>query len=270
MKVDIIVTSNNKSDYDPKYLQSSLSDWQFNVSKLCFEEKSSDGDKIENLLSAINSDSDVVLAMRGGSGATRLMVDLQSLPNPPKEKVIVGYSDLTVLLNYLNRDPLITSIHGPMAFELTTESRIKKLQSAINQQNVKFAKPAKWLVPGTLEGKVVGGNLLLIINSIGTFYQPDFKDKILLIEEIDEPIDKLDRMFAQLRDCGILTEISGILLGNFKNCATPKQLEQLFTDYFGGLNIPVLSNLNFGHIDDSDYITLNKCLKIDENGIQYI
>lgn len=270
MKVDIIVTSNNKPDYNPDFLQSTLNDWQFNVSKLCFEQKSQDWAKVENLQAAMTSDSDIILAMRGGSGATRLMTNLQTVPHPSKPKIIVGYSDLTVLLNYLNRDPQVTCIHGPMAFELTTASRIAKFKAAVAKRDVKFKQPAKWLVPGEIKGCVVGGNLLLIINSIGTFYQPEFKNKILFIEEIDEPIDKLDRMFAQLRDANILHGVRAIILGNFNNCASPEQLEQLFTDYFGHLNIPVLTNLNLGHIDDSDYIHLNTPLKIDENGIEYL
>lgn len=270
MNVDIIVTSNNNPDYNPQFLKDYLPLWNFNISPLCYEQKSTDDAKLANIQSALTSYSDVIVAMRGGSGATRLMSNLRNVPKLEKPKTFVGYSDLTVLLNYLNQDPLMTCIHGPMAFELTTEKRIEKFKSALVRSDVKFEKPGTWLTAGELEGQVVGGNLLLIINSIGTFYEPNFEQKILLIEEIDEPIDKLDRMFAQLRDSGILTSIKGLILGNFKNCASQDELTALFELYFGNLNIPVLYNLNIGHIDDSDYIHLHSNLRIDETGITYL
>lgn len=269
LKVDIIVTSNNNSEFNPQLLISNLSEYQLNFSKLCYEQKSTDVDKIENLKRAITSDSDVILAMRGGSGATRLMDKLKELPKLSKPKTFVGYSDLTVLLNYLNKDKLFTCIHGPMASKLTSPKQTEKFRAAINHRDVIFKKEASWLVAGQLQGCVVGGNLLLTVNSIGTFYQPEFKDKILLIEEIDEPIEKIDRMFAQLRDSNILKEVRGIILGNFNNCGDQEELNKLFEFYFGCLNIPVLCNLNLGHIEDSDYIYLHTELRIDESGIYY-
>lgn len=269
MKLEIIVTSNNSDDFNPSLLQAQLPDIEFEISSLCYELKSSDSHKLENIMNAITSDSDVILAMRGGSGATRLMDKLTELPKLTKDKLFIGYSDLTVLLNYLNNDPQFKCIHGPMAFELTTEKRIAKLAAAISGCDVRFEQPGKWLRSGKLAGRVVGGNMMLVTDSIGTFYQPQFKGKILLLEEIDEPLDKLDRMFAQLRDSRILSEVKGIILGNFKNCASEAELENLFEYYLSDLQIPVLYNLNLGHIDDSDYIQLATELVIDESGIYY-
>lgn len=269
MKIDVIVTSNNSQDFDNQLLESQLDQHEFNVSPLCYQVKSTDSDKVDNLISAITGDSDVILAMRGGSGATRLMAELNQLPKLVKPKCFVGYSDLTVLLNYLNRDSNYTCIHGPMAFELTTNERIDRFEQALAKTDVKFAKPASWLTSGKIKGKVVGGNLMLVTDSIGTFYQPEFNNRILLIEEIDEPIDKLDRMFAQLRDSQILSQVKAIILGNFKDCASDEELQQLFKLYLQPLDIPILYNVNLGHVDDSDYIHLNTELEIDENGIYY-
>lgn len=269
MKLEVIVTSNNSSDFNPELLQADFAQNEMLISNLCYQQKSTDEDKIENIISAITSDSDVILAMRGGSGATRLMSSLRTLPVLTKEKQFVGYSDLTVLLNYLNKDCNFRCIHGPMAFELTTSQRIDKFRAALMQTDVIFDKPAKWLNKGVIEGQVVGGNLMLVTDSIGTFYAPQFKDKILLLEEIAEPLDKLDRMFAQLRDSDILANCRAIILGNFNDCGSQEEIVNLFEIYLKNLNIPVLYNLNLGHIDESDYIHLHTNLRIDECGIYY-
>lgn len=256
-------------DFNPQLLVDTIGNEQFEISDLCYEQKSTDSDKVSNIMKALQSDSDVILAMRGGSGVTRIINQLPHTLTTTKHKLFVGYSDLTAVLNYFNQTQNITAVHGPMAFELTTQKRIDKFINCLAKQDVRFEAEAKWLVPGTLEGKVVGGNLVLVTDAIGTFYQIDTWDKILLIEEIDEPIDKLDRMFAQLRDSGSLNKLKGIILGNFKNCASEEELLELFKLYFKPLNIPVLYNVNLGHIDDSDYIYLNTTLTIDESGIYY-
>lgn len=268
MEVDVIVTSNNSDDFSIEYLNNN-SNHTYNPSPYCFEAKTADRDKVQNLADSFKSKSQIVLAMRGGAGATRLMHDVITIEGPTIPKKFIGYSDLTVFLNYFNKYDNIELIHGPMAFELTTEKRINKFEAAIAKQDVTFEKPANWLVPGTLKGQVIGGNMMLVTDMLGTFYEPDFENKILLLEEIDEPIDKLDRMLAQLRDNGALYEISGVVLGNFKNCASEEELQTLFNYYLSDLNVPVLYNVNLGHIDDSDYIYLHTDLKIDESGIYY-
>ncbi len=269
MEAKIVVTSNNSQDFDPTFLQTNCPEINFSPSQFCFEQSTTDINKIANLTEAFAADNQIILAMRGGSGATRLMAHLTDIPQPTIKKQFVGYSDLTVLLNYFNKFDNIDLIHGPMAFELTTTKRIEKFKQALNKVDVKFEKPAKWYNHHHLEGQVIGGNLMLLTDMLGTFYEPDFENKILLIEEIDEPIDKLDRMFAQLRDSGKLFEVTGIILGNFKNCASEEELLTLFDSYLKELEIGILYDVNLGHIDDSDYIHLYTDLIIDQGGITY-
>lgn len=269
MNANIIVTSNNSEDFSVDYLQANCKQINFIPSKCCFEEQSSDSDKIDSLVTALESDNEIILAMRGGSGATRLMNKLTNLEKPSTPKKFIGYSDLTVLLNYLNKFDNIDLIHGPMAFELTTEKRIDKFIAALNKEDVVFETRAKWYNKKQLTGQVIGGNIMLFTDSIGTFYQPNHKGKILLIEEIDEEIKKLDRMFAQLRDSNVLGELSGIILGNFKDCATKEELLNLFDIYLKDLDIGILMDVNLGHVDDSDYIYLHTDVHIDETGIYY-
>ncbi len=269
MKIDIIVTSSNQSEFDASFIEKNLSDAEIFVSDCCYETKSSDHDKVQNILSSLNNDSNIVLAMRGGAGATRLMDAIKNYDFNNHAKTIVGYSDVTVLLNYLSKYSNYQLIHGPMAFELKDVKVFNKFKAAINKEDVIFSKQAKWFNHQEISGEVIGGNLTLLSGMMGTFYEPDYKNKILLIEEIDEPLDKLDRMFAQLRDCGKLAEISGLLLGQFTKCVSEEELQSLFNQYFKDLNIGILYDINLGHVKYSDYIHLYTPLIIDESGIYY-
>ncbi|WOO87558.1 LD-carboxypeptidase [Mollicutes bacterium LVI A0039] len=269
MKADIIVTSNNSVNFNYNYLQENCRAIDFQPSLCCFEAKTSDLDKVDNIKAAMASPNQIILALRGGAGATRLMNQLQDLKPPSCPKIFIGYSDLTVLLNYLQKFEHIQLIHGPMAFELNSVKQIEKFQNALSKQDVVFEQPAKWYKQKPIGGKVIGGNLMLMVDMLGTFYEPDFQNKVLLIEEIDEAIDKLDRMFARLRDSGKLAQISGIILGNFNNCASKSELKILFDTYLSDLDIGILYDVNLGHVSDSDYIHLHTDLKIDETGIYY-
>lgn len=269
MEIDVIVTSFNEKNFNSQKLVEDLSEYKINFNKLCFQEKSKDKDKVAGMISAFASDSDVIWALKGGGGCTRLMPMLADLPMPKRDKIFVGYSDLTVLLNHFQKYSNMRLIHGTMANKLTTEKSMRKFKDALNREDVIFEKRAKWLVNGKLEGQVIGGNLLVLTDMLGTFYEPDFTDKILLIEEIGEEIAKIDRMFAQLRDSGKLSLIKGVILGQFTDCQGEKERMQIFEYYLKNLGVGILYDVNIGHVTDSDFIELHTSLKIDDTGIYY-
>ena len=104
---------------------------------------------------------------------------------------------------------------------------------------------------GKVKGVLVGGNLSLIDTMIGTPYQIDFKDKILLLEETNEPPYKVDGMLQKLRLSGILSELKGIVIGSISNKIKVKTnygFFELFKEILEPLNIPVLYGLPIGHI----------------------
>lgn len=270
MKVDIVITSSVNPNVDIEYLKIIDSENQYFISPYCLETKVSDEQKVQSLATAITDDSDIILAVRGGSGAPRLMPLIKDIPLAEKEKILIGYSDLTVLLNYLHKDPKISMLHGPMARDLHSKNQIDKYLKALKGENVTFDQPAKWLVEKPIIGEVIGGNLMVLGNMIGTFYQPDFTDKVLLIEEISEDIEIIDRYLTKLRDSGSLDKLRGVIIGSF--CKCPFKLEDILPTleyYFKPLNIGVLYDVNLTHNDNSDYIYLHKLLEIDENGIYY-
>ena len=105
------------------------------------------------------------------------------------------------------------------------------------------------LVPGTATGPLLGGNLCLIVSSLGTPDMPDLTGAILLIEDVEEPPYKVDRMLTQLRRSGVLAGIAGVAVGQFTNCADDwaVTVSDVISERLGDLGVPVLGGLPIGH-----------------------
>jgi muramoyltetrapeptide carboxypeptidase len=160
-----------------------------------------------------------IICARGGYGTTRMITGLnweKFLNNP---KWICGYSDITALHGKLNRLG-VASIHSRMAFDPRSDEGQKDtdLQDLINLlmgQPTFHHFPIQTLKKGKAIGRLVGGNLTLLNNAIGTDYQPDFQGAILLIEDVDEYLYNIDRMMYHLKACGVLAQIAGLVVGSF-------------------------------------------------------
>jgi muramoyltetrapeptide carboxypeptidase len=105
---------------------------------------------------------------------------------------------------------------------------------------------------GRARGRLLGGNLSVLNTLLGTPYRPDFRGAILLIEDVDEYIYRIDRMLAHLRQAGAFGQLAGVVIGQFTDCKPGEgygrlALEEVFDDYFKPLNIPVFSGSLFGH-----------------------
>ena len=124
----------------------------------------------------------------------------------------------------------------------------------------------KYCVSGI--GVLVGGNLSLIDVMIGTPYQIDFKDKILLIEETNEPLYKVDRMLQKLRLSNILSELKGIVIGSITykgDMLNDYGYFELFKEFLKPLNIPVLYGLPIGHVSPRLTVPIGAEVEIDTN-----
>ena len=204
---------------------------------------------------------DAIMCLKGGYGTPRIVdkIDYELIKNHPKP--FIGFSDVTLLLNTIyDRTNLIT-YHGPMlAIDFKDNYNLDSYNSfnnivikqsrnyVINKNNIYNIKT---IGTGIAKGILVGGNLSLIDAMIGTPYQIDFKEKILLIEEINEAVYQVDRMLQKLRLSGILKDLKGIIVGGITN----KQAEnkeygyyELFKDLLEPLKIPVLYGLPIGHV----------------------
>ncbi len=202
-----------------------------------------------------------VIMTRGGYGVQRIVDGLDSAAVRADPKLVVGFSDLTALQLALWRVARLATVHGPGAAwlpERTGPVAAESLRRAlfgtgpVELRADAGAETFPVRVPGTASGILLGGNLCLLASTVGTVDQPDLTGAILLLEEVEEPPYKVDRMLVHLRRSGLLTGLAGVALGQFTRCADewPMSIVDVLTDHFGGLGIPVLGGLPVGHGTD--------------------
>ncbi|MEP7326854.1 MAG: LD-carboxypeptidase [Gemmatimonadota bacterium] len=226
---------------------------------------------------------DAIWCLRGGYGMTRILdgVDFDALKRKPK--AVIGYSDITALLNALVRLSGVTSFHGPMSrASLTPFSRwhFDRVLGNLNAagQLGRIAPPADVLVPrddrivtlkaGVAEGRLVGGNLSLLQCLLGTRYFPDLDDAILFMEDVGEDLYRVDRMLAQLRMVGALQKVRGVIVGRFTEMDRGGDdgalgFDEVLATYLLPLNVPVAYGFPIGHIEDQWTLPLGVKARLD-------
>ncbi|GAB3181529.1 muramoyltetrapeptide carboxypeptidase [Micromonospora palomenae] len=199
-----------------------------------------------------------VICTRGGYGAQRVvdLLDMAAVRRDPK--VVAGFSDITALQFALWRGARLAGVHGPGAAWLDERLPLRSAESlhaalmttepvtvAATPDEETFAVR----VPGRAVGPLLGGNLCLITASIGTPDMPDLTDAVLLIEEVQEPPYKVDRMLTHLRRAGVLDGVAGVAVGQFTECADgwDTTVTDVLTECLGDLGVPVLGGLPVGH-----------------------
>ncbi|MFU8873080.1 S66 peptidase family protein [Micromonospora sp. SL4-19] len=199
-----------------------------------------------------------VICTRGGYGAQRVvdLVDMDVVRRDPK--VVAGFSDITALQFALWRGARLAGVHGPGAAWLDDRTPPRSAASlhaalmtsepvtvaAVEEEDTYAVR-----VPGRAQGRLLGGNLCLITASIGTADMPDLTGAVLLVEEVQEPPYKIDRMLTHLRRCGALDGIAGVAVGQFTECADgwDTTVTDVLTERLGDLGVPVLGGLPIGH-----------------------
>lgn len=200
-----------------------------------------------------------IIFARGGYGTGRLadQIDYELITKNPK--IIWGYSDITYLHTAVRQNTDLITFHGPMVASDMGKKDFDPLSAKIFEQlyeptTLTYSEKISPLIEfavGEAEGKLIGGNLSLLVSTLGTPYEIDTKNKLLLLEDIGEEPYRIDGMLNQLKGAGKLTDASGVILGDFAE-AEPKlksslSLEQVFTDYFTNFTGPVLSGFKIGH-----------------------
>ena len=177
----------------------------------------------------VDPEVDAVFALRGGWGASRLLpfIDFDVIRDNPK--IMLGYSDITSLLNAIYAKSGVVSFHGPNLMSRWNEFTYQSMREVLFD-----AKPARYsnpvdldgelvarqnriqtIVRGRAEGHLIGGNLTLMSALLGTPYLPKFDNAILFLEDVGEAIYRVDRMLTQLKLGGHLQTVSGIVFGHF-------------------------------------------------------
>ncbi|SEH69270.1 muramoyltetrapeptide carboxypeptidase [Halobacillus karajensis] len=208
----------------------------------------------------LDPEIDGIICAGGGYGTGRLVTEIDYSIIKENPKVFWGYSDITFLHTAIRQQTGLVTFHGPMLssdvgienFDEVSKSMFQQLfkPTAIHYTEVK--SPLHIHAEGEATGEVVGGNLSLLVNSIGTPFEIDTKGKLLLVEDVGEEPYRIDSFFNQLKMAGKFNEAIGIIIGDFSQTTPVKtketlSLSQVFDHYFTSMNKPVLSGFKIGH-----------------------
>lgn len=212
-----------------------------------------------------------IICLKGGYGASRIIdrIDFKIIKNNPK--LFMGFSDITVLLNNFYSKASLPTIHGQVGSFIGSPAQddfsLNDLKLILKENTLGrvLYHPAQTLVAGTTVGTIVGGNLSLITNLVGTPFALDFKEKIVFMEEINEAPYRVDRMLTQLRLAGKLAEAKGFVLGYFTDCDDNKKrtCDYLCEEFFKPLGKPTIMHFASGH--EFPFINLPIGLKVELN-----
>lgn len=239
-----------------------------------------DDERLEDFHSMFSDKSvKAIMCLRGGYGAFRLLdkIDYKLIKRNPK--IFVGYSEITALQNAIFSKTGLITFAGPMpavdfvnnVSPYTEEWFWRVVTSNKKIGRIKYPENINlpYINKGIVNARVLGGNLAVFTALLGTEFFPDMKDKILLLEDIDEKPYKIDRMLNQLRLAKVFKGIKGIILGRFVECyeQDPNKktlsLGEVIEHYFKSLKLPTIYTFPHGHI--KDFVTIPLGLKIGLN-----
>ncbi|WP_295799816.1 LD-carboxypeptidase [uncultured Microbulbifer sp.] len=226
---------------------------------------------------------DAVFCLRGGYGTPRILplLDYDNIRRNPK--VLLGYSDITALLNAIYCRSGVMTFHGPIAAQNFTDYTYAEYSKVLvhGERPVPLGTPPPFEgAPGRVErenritrftggrarGRLIGGNLTLMANLIGTPYEPDYRDKILFLEDVGEAPYRVDRMLTQMWLAGHLQKVAGIAFGKFTEASVDGNtfsIEHVLRERCAGLGVPVVRGLMFGHIEDQTVVPVGAMAELD-------
>lgn len=230
-----------------------------------------DAQRVADINRAINDESiDAIWCIRGGYGAARLLRDIDWPALKSNPRPLIGFSDITALHAAIHRECGIVSFHGPTARgDLSDFSRDSFRRALIDQVDpCGTATEGRALRGGTARGRLAGGNLALVTSLIGTPWSVDFDGAILILEDIEEAVYRVDRMMRQLLLAGELQKCAGLVAGDFKPPAGEtsdrnRRLDEVIFEAAEEAGIPCLAGAPIGHIDDQWTIPLGAVAELD-------
>ncbi|MCU0288355.1 MAG: LD-carboxypeptidase [Acidobacteria bacterium] len=209
-----------------------------------------------------------IWSARGGYGSNHLLPMLEKLIIK-EPKIIIGASDLSYLLWYLLDHFQMTVFYGPMAYSSLPDNRFNfdNFQAMLSGAYTEIKIPGQVLLPGQTKAIITGGCLSNFVSLIGTPYLPIIRDRILLLEDISERPYRLDRMFWQIVQAGLFSQIKGLILGEFRHCFVDDEEKKHFyrriCDYLHEFHIPIIYDLPFGHSENIHTLPLGIEVEID-------
>lgn len=222
-----------------------------------------------------------IFTMRGGWGCGRLLhlLDYELIKQNPK--IIMGFSDITALLVAITKKTGLITFHGPVGYSSWNDFSTKQVYSTLVEgSRTKFINPKEeignlvTLTKGMGSGEIIAGNLTVLCSLIGTPYEPNWKGKILCLEEIGEDPYRIDRMLWQMKSNQIFEQVSGIVLGAFRKCEPefPDEsfsLVEVINQYFKGKNTPAYMGASFGHVKNKFNLPIGINASINADTFQF-
>jgi muramoyltetrapeptide carboxypeptidase len=219
-----------------------------------------------------------IFCARGGYGTLRIIDQLDFSKFCKKPKWIVGFSDITVLHAHIQQNFSIETLHAMMPLNIISGKKMQKrmlalesLRCALFGQKLKYnTEPHPLNLKGSAEGILIGGNLSLLYAISGSISEPDTRDKILFIEDLDEYLYHIDRMMMNLKRSGKLSHIKGMIVGGMtemKDNKIPfgKTAEEIISEEVKDFDFPVCFNFPAGHMDDNRALILGRNVKLKVN-----
>lgn len=224
-----------------------------------------DAERVQDFQSALDDDEvKAIVCARGGYGCIRLVDRLNWSVMVDRPKWIIGFSDVTVFLQQLNRMEVM-GIHGtmPLNYSSNSELALTTAVELIKGRKTNYNWSSEFTKEGEAAGILLGGNLAVLTGLVGTNSMPDYTGAILFIEEVGEHLYAIDRMMYTLEKSGILDKINGMIIGNFasvKDTEVPfgMSFQELILNHFKYRNIPIAFDFPAGHCDDNRALILGE------------
>ena len=268
---------------NPEYIDGAikeLTDWGLHVSEGKYARAKygrfagTPEQRIEDLQLALDDPTvKAILCSRGGYGISQIIdkIDFRNFIKSPKWTI--GFSDITILHNAITNNG-IASLHSVMAKHLTEKTSndepVQQLKNILSGE-----LPTYSILPHTLNkngkssGKLIGGNLSVLMGLRGSQYDLDYSNAILFIEDIDETPYKIDRMIQNLRFSGVFSKLSGLIVGQFSDCEEDPEMKQSILEIISfaikEYDFPVCFNFPAGHVEYNLPVILGKNIQLDVN-----
>ncbi len=227
-----------------------------------------------------------IWCVRGGYGATRILDQLDFSLIKKNPKPLLGYSDITALLNTIYQKTGSPCFHAPVGSSSFTnytkehlapifglnEPHLINLASQNEKEGLnKQVYKSFQINPGTAQGKLAGGNLSLLVSLIGTKHQVRTTNRIVFIEDIGEEPYRVDRMLTQLLSAGFFEKAKAVVLGIFAGCHRKNEIDltlaEVITDRIKPLKIPSVYGFSFGHIDNQCTFPIGAAAEFNANNM---
>jgi len=238
----------------------------------------SDELRAEDFQRMLDDDSvKAVFAARGGYGCVRMIDQVDFTNFAAKPKWIVGFSDITVIHSHIHALYGIPTIHGQMPITIPDATK----ESLLSLQDTLFGKKALYeykseseQVIGEAHGVLIGGNLALLVNVLGSISDMNYDNKILFIEDVGEFYYSIDRMLWTLKRAGKLSKLKGLIIGGFTSLKDNKvpfgmSMVELVKEIAGEYGYPIAFDFPAGHIDNNYTLIFGReaTLTVGENKV---